>query len=54
MPGIRNNTLYGAMAYLKQDANAADMAMNKGLLVLRATGDSASIINKPGFTAKTW
>ena len=54
MPGIRNNTLYGATAYLKQDAKAADMAMNKGLLVIRATGDSASIINKPGFEAKTW
>ncbi len=54
MPGIRHNTLYGAMAYLKQDANAADMAMNKGLLVIRATGHSASIINNPGFVAKTW
>ncbi len=54
MPGIRHNTLYGAMAYLKQDANAADMAMNKGLLVIRATGDSASIINKPGFVAKAY
>jgi hypothetical protein len=54
MPGIRHNTLYGAIAYLKQDANAADMAMNKGLLVIRATGDSASIINKPGFVAKTF
>jgi hypothetical protein len=54
MPGIRHNTLYGAMAYLKQDANAADMAMNKGLLVIRATGDSASIINEPGFVAKTY
>jgi len=54
MPGIRHNTLYGAMAYLKQDANAADMAMNKGLLVIRATGHSASITNKPGFVAKTF
>lgn len=54
MPGIRQDTLYGAMAYLKQDANAADMAINKGLLVIRATGDSASIINEPGFVAKTW
>ena len=54
MPGIRHNTLYGAIAYLKQDANAADMAMNKGLLVIRATGNSASIINKPGFVAKTF
>lgn len=54
MPGIRQNTLYGTMAYLKQDANAVDMAMNKGLLVIRATGDSASIINKPGFVAKTF
>ena len=52
MPGIRNNTLYGAMAYLKQHADAATMAMNKGLLVIRATGNSAGIINEPGFAAR--
>ena len=48
----QEKTIYGAVAFLKQAANADKQAMNKGLLVIRATGDSASIINPEGFKPK--
>lgn len=41
--------LYGAVAYLKTDEGTLRYAMRKGLLVIRATGSSASIVNEPGF-----
>jgi len=50
----RDKTIYGAMAFLKQAANADKQAMNKGLLVIRATGDSASIVNPDGFVPKAF
>ena len=47
--GYRARRLYGAVAYLKADAGTVRYAMRKGLLVIRATGSSASIVNEPGF-----
>lgn len=41
--------LYGAVAYLKADEGTIRYATRKGLLVIRATGSSASIVNDPGF-----
>ena len=41
--------LYGAVAYLKADEGTIRYATRKGLLVIRATGSSASIVNEPDF-----
>ena len=49
-----NKTVYGAMAYLKSDAEAALFAERQGLFVIRATGDSASLTNKPNFKPKVF
>jgi hypothetical protein len=48
------NTVYGAMAYISADAGAEKMAQNKGLFVIRATGDSAYLENPAGFVARTY
>lgn len=50
----KNETIYGAIAYLKSDAEAALFAEKQGLYVIRATGDSASLINKPDFKPKAF
>jgi hypothetical protein len=44
-----NNTVYGAMAYLNADAGAEIMAQNKGLFIIKATGDSARLENTHDF-----
>ena len=48
------NTIYGAVAFLQADAGAEQMAENKGLFVIRATGDSAAIVNKADFVPRTF
>ena len=50
----KTETIYGAMAYLRSDAEAALFAERQGLFVIRATGDSASLINKPDFKPKAF
>ena len=50
----KNAVVYGAVAYLKNDAEAALFAERQGLFVIRATGDSASLINKPDFKPKAF
>ncbi len=54
MPRYSNNNVIGAVAYLKEDSKASEMAQNKGLLVIRATGSSASIVNPIDFLPKAW
>lgn len=44
-----DNTLYGAMAYLSADAGSEQMAQQRGLFVIKATGDSALIENPLDF-----
>ncbi|MCY4513374.1 MAG: hypothetical protein OXB86_06775 [Bdellovibrionales bacterium] len=51
-PRYNNEKVYGAVAYLRSDAKAALFAERQGLFVIRATGDSASIINKKDFKPK--
>ena len=50
----KNETIYGAVAYLRSEAEAPVFAERKGLFVIRATGDSASIINKKDFKPKVF
>lgn len=54
LPRYANNTIYGAMAYLTADASSDTMAEKLGLIVIRATGDSASIVNQQGFKPRSW
>lgn len=42
--------IYGAVAFLRADEEADTYAENKKLFVIKATGDSASIVNDKGFT----
>ncbi len=49
MPRFKDNTVYGAIAWLKSDEQAHVYAEKQGLFVIRATGNSASIINKDNF-----
>ena len=48
-PEYRERRLYGAMAYLDADDSVTKHAARKGLFVIRATGSSASIVNRPDF-----
>ncbi len=52
MQEYRDKQVYGAVAYLKAVAGSAAMAVNKGLFAIRATGNSAHIINPPGFNPR--
>ena len=49
-----NKTVYGAVAYLRSDSQAPLFAERQGLFVIRATGDSASLANNPGFKPKAF
>ncbi len=54
LPKYKNNNIFGAVAYLKEDGGAKKMAINNKLFVIRATGSSASIENKADFIPKAW
>lgn len=54
MPEYADKTLYGAVAFISEDSGTAAMAEKNGLFVIRATGDSASIVNRDGFLPKIW
>ncbi len=54
MPEYANKKLYGAVAYLNVEEEAEKYADKKGLFVIRATGSSASIINKEDFKPVVW
>ena len=53
-PRYKSETIYGAVAYLTSEDKAHFFAEENGLFVIRATGDSASIINKGGFKPKAF
>jgi hypothetical protein len=50
----KDKIIYGAIAYLKTEPNVIDYAIKQGFLVIKATGDSAKIINEPQFIPKKW
>ena len=53
-PRYKTETIYGAVAYLTSEDKAHFFAEENGLFVIRATGDSASIINQEGFKPKAF
>ena len=50
----QRDRVYGAMAYLRAEEEAAVFAERRGLFVIRATGDSASIVNKDTFRPRSF
>lgn len=54
MPEYSDKKVYGAVAFISEDSGTAAMAEKKGLFVIRATGDSASIVNTDDFVPKIW
>ena len=54
MPEYAERRIYGAVAYLKAYQESAVRAERLGLFVIRATGSSASITNREGFTPRTF
>ena len=53
-PEYRERRIYGAVAYLKSDSSVRIQAERRGLFVIRATGNSASIVNKPDFEPRVF
>ena len=53
-PVYSNLTIYGAVAYLKENEGMASRSEKKGLFVIRATGSSASIVNKENFRPQSF
>lgn len=54
IPDYKKYKIYGSMAYLKADEQSDTYSEAQGLWVIRATGDSSSIINKETFKAKIY
>ena len=54
MPEYASRRIYGAVAYLKAHQQSDVRAERLGLFVIRATGSSASITNRGGFTPRTF
>ena len=54
LPQYSGKKVYGAVAYLQAKESSEIYAERKGLFVIRATGNSASIINGEGFKAKVF
>nr|VFJ77837.1 MAG: hypothetical protein BECKFW1821C_GA0114237_11416 [Candidatus Kentron sp. FW] len=54
MPEYASKRIHGGMAFLQADANADAMAEKRQLFVIRATGDSATIVNRKGFEPRSW
>jgi len=49
MSEYKNHKIIGAVAYLRADEESDTFAESKGLYVIRATGNSASIVNESNF-----
>ena len=54
LPDFKGKTVYGAVAYLRAEEEAARYAERQGLFVIKATGSSASIVNKKDFKPKAF
>jgi len=54
MPEYSDKKIYGSVAFLTEDSGTSSLAERKGLFVIRATGDSASIVNRNDFVPKCW
>ena len=53
-PRYERDNVYGAVAYLRSESKAALYAERQGLFVIRATGDSASLVNDKAFQPRSF
>ena len=53
-PEYRGRTVYGAVAYLEGGDSVTAYAERQGLFVIRATGNSASIVNAEDFEPRSF
>lgn len=53
-PKFANNTVYGAVAYLRFESEAKLYAIRKGLFAIKATGKSAHIVNDIDFKPRSF
>ena len=53
-PEYRGRTVYGAVAYLEGTDSVTAYAERQGLFVIRATGNSASIVNAEDFEPRSF
>ncbi|NLO19373.1 MAG: hypothetical protein GX121_05780 [Ignavibacteria bacterium] len=53
-PRFSEENIFGAVAFLRDEASAAKYAQKKGLFIIKATGDSASVVNSENFKPKNW
>ncbi len=53
-PDYKGKVIHGAMAYLKTDESVQRNVIRQGLFAIRATGDSASIVNEEGFVPRVF
>ena len=51
-PRYSENTIYGAVAYITSDQHSNAYSQNKHLFVIKATGNSSSIVNKKDFVPR--
>lgn len=53
-PEYRGHTIYGAVAFLQSGPAVVSYSERQGLFVIRATGNSASIVNASGFEPRAF
>lgn len=54
IPRYKEFKIHGAIAFLRAEEESDVFAENQHLWVIRATGDSASIVNAPDFVPNKW
>jgi hypothetical protein len=54
LPEYSGKVIYGAMAFITAEGSSDRMAEKQGFFVIRATGNSSSIINKDDFKSKAF
>jgi len=54
LPEYKDYKVYGAVAFLRSEENSREYALNEGLFVIRATGNSASIENPEDFKPRAF
>ena len=54
LPEYKDYQIMGGVAFLRAEESCDAMAEKRGLFVIRATGDSAALVNKPDFVPKVY
>ena len=54
LPEYKGYQIMGGVAFLRAEESSDAMAEKRGLFVIRATGDSAALVNQPDFVPKVY